>query len=349
LHRRLGRRLSEYQLTLRLENPQERPPIAAAVTGSLLLDLTADLEQHLAAVHTLGDVAETHRARIAGKRLRYALEPLRRDVPEVEALVERLKGLQDALGDLHDAAVLAEAITTAMADAAAEQARRLSTAVLQPQDGPRPRPGRRRRDPRPGLLELARRLRERREKGFEAFGAGWLGGAAGGFFADVRALGQSLVDRGARGLEIERKYLLGGRPEIPPDATQMHIDQGYLPGARIAERLRRVRGPRGERWYRTVKVGSGVTRVEHEEETTAEVFKRLWPLTKGRRVRKRRHEVPAGGSVWQIDEFLDRDLVLAEIELPSADAAAEPPEWLAPYIVRDVTDEPEYQNVNLAR
>jgi CYTH domain-containing protein len=98
-----------------------------------------------------------------------------------------------------------------------------------------------------------------------------------------------------------------------------------------------------------VKVGAGLTRVEHEEETTAEVFKRAWPLTKGRRVRKRRHEVPAGEFVWHIDEFSGRKLVLAEIELPSEDTAVEPPEWLRPHIVRDVTDEPEYQNVNLAR
>ncbi len=350
LRRKLAGGLSEYRVSLRLGGPAEREATASHATGSLLLDLAGDLEQHLAAVHSLGDVAETHQARIAGKRLRYLLEPLRRDIEAAGPLIGRLKHLQDTLGDLQDAAVLAEAITNAMVEAAGEQARRLSTAVLQDAEGQgagaRRRP---RQNPRPGLLELARRLRERTEKAFAAFKAEWLGGAAGAFLADARELGHSLVNRGARALEIERKYLLSGRPDFPPGAPALRIDQGYLPGARITERLRRVRGPMGERWYRTVKVGSGLARLEHEEETTAEVFKRMWPLTRGRRVRKRRYEVPAGESVWQIDEFLDRDLVLAEIELPFRDAAVEPPEWLRPRLVREVTDDPEYQNVNLAR
>jgi len=53
--------------------------------------------------------------------------------------------------------------------------------------------------------------------------------------------------------------------------------------------------------------------------------------------------------VWEVDEFTDRDLWLAEVELPSADHEAKPPDWLAPHIVREVTNEPEYLNINLAR
>ncbi len=53
--------------------------------------------------------------------------------------------------------------------------------------------------------------------------------------------------------------------------------------------------------------------------------------------------------MWEIDEFTDRELVLAEVELPAPDMVPEPPEWLGPYVVRDVTDEPEYLNANLAR
>jgi CYTH domain-containing protein len=64
---------------------------------------------------------------------------------------------------------------------------------------------------------------------------------------------------------------------------------------------------------------------------------------------KRRYLVPAGDLTWEIDEFLDRDLVLAEVELPSAEARVNPPEWLEPYVVRDVTGESEYSNMRLAR
>jgi CYTH domain-containing protein len=37
------------------------------------------------------------------------------------------------------------------------------------------------------------------------------------------------------------------------------------------------------------------------------------------------------------------------VELPAADSPVEPPEWLAPYIDREVTDEVEYTNLRLAR
>ena len=53
--------------------------------------------------------------------------------------------------------------------------------------------------------------------------------------------------------------------------------------------------------------------------------------------------------MWEIDEFVDRELVLAEVELVSENQSATPPAWLASYIVREVTHEPEYLNVNLAR
>jgi dihydrofolate reductase/CYTH domain-containing protein len=151
------------------------------------------------------------------------------------------------------------------------------------------------------------------------------------------------------GVEVECKYLLRAMPPAMPPAETAEVEQGWLPGERLAERLRRtVRG--GEtRWVRAVKSGRGVARLELEEETTRDVFEYLWPLTAGRRVRKRRHYVPAGTLTWEIDEFLDRELVLAEVELPAADHAVPIPDWLAPVLVREVTDEPAYLNLKLAR
>ena len=51
--------------------------------------------------------------------------------------------------------------------------------------------------------------------------------------------------------------------------------------------------------------------------------------------------------MWEVDDFLDRDLVLAEVELPS-DAAPALPEWLAPAVVREVTGDPRYVDATLA-
>jgi adenylate cyclase len=79
------------------------------------------------------------------------------------------------------------------------------------------------------------------------------------------------------------------------------------------------------------------------------VFDVMWPLTKGRRLTKRRHFVRDGELTWEIDAFSDRDMVLAEIELPDEEHSVEPPEWLAPHVVRDVTEEPAFANSALAR
>jgi CYTH domain-containing protein len=98
-----------------------------------------------------------------------------------------------------------------------------------------------------------------------------------------------------------------------------------------------------------VKTGTGLVRVEIEEETTREVFEAMWPLTEGKRVHKQRHRVTDGDLAWEIDHFVDRDLTLAEVELPSADVQPVPPDWLQPYVVRDVTDEAAYVNYNLAQ
>jgi CYTH domain-containing protein len=150
-------------------------------------------------------------------------------------------------------------------------------------------------------------------------------------------------------VEIERKYLLRALPPRVADANVLDVAQGYLPGRKITERLRHVWGGDGERWYRTVKLGVGMARPEFEEETTREVFETMWPLTLGRRVAKRRYFVPDGDVTWEIDEFTDRDLVLAEVELRSEDQKVVIPEWLAPFVVREVTDEGTYQNSKLAK
>jgi CYTH domain-containing protein len=165
----------------------------------------------------------------------------------------------------------------------------------------------------------------------------------------VETVRESLVTTGVADIEIERKYLLSGKPPSLEGQPFREIEQGYIPGERLQERVRRVR-KNGTEWYvRTVKVGSGIRRIELQEDTDRETFEVLWPLTRGRRVIKRRYRVPEAGLVWEVDEFTDRDLVLAEVELPSEDVQPRLPDWIAPYVVREVTDESEYLNVNLAR
>ncbi len=151
-------------------------------------------------------------------------------------------------------------------------------------------------------------------------------------------------------VEIERKYLLSGLPGVVTSrGTEQHLRQGYLPGERLRERVRSVTSGGKTTYLRTIKLGRGVQRIELEEATTAPVFNALWKLTEGCRVIKRRYAVSEGDLVWEIDAFDDRELFLAEVELDDPHQEPAFPEWLAPYVVREVTNESEYVNLNLAR
>jgi CYTH domain-containing protein len=150
--------------------------------------------------------------------------------------------------------------------------------------------------------------------------------------------------------EIERKYLLHALPSRVKGARALEIDQGYLPGTRINERIRRAREGSTVTYYRTIKTGQGIERLEIEEETTEPFFSTIWPLTRGARVSKRRYLIPEGDVTWEIDEFLDRDgLWLAEVELGHIDQVVEIPAWLSDVMDREVTDDPRYTNHALAR
>lgn len=151
-------------------------------------------------------------------------------------------------------------------------------------------------------------------------------------------------------VEIERKFLLSALPDHVRALEGIRIAQGWLPGERLRERLRRSVFPGGRvEWTRTVKLGTGISRIEVEEATDPILFESLWPFTAAARIEKIRYVVEDGSLTWEIDRFLDRELVLAEVELPSTDHVVTPPLWLSPYIVRDVTDDADYVNANLAR
>ncbi len=147
------------------------------------------------------------------------------------------------------------------------------------------------------------------------------------------------------GLEIERKYLLDGLPSMPPGALAHRMEQGYFdPG-----RLRRAVGPNGAvTCTHTVKTGVGLVRNETEREISPEEFESLWPRTAGRRLTKTRYRINDGDLVWEIDDYDRIDLVLAEVELPSPKTRVTVPPWLAQHVVREVTDDPDYQNYELA-
>lgn len=341
--------LATYTVTYSVGEPSPLRPFRELAIDAMQASLTA-LTDELAKVKTIEDEAIAHAARIHGKRLRYLLEPFRNELEQAKDIVKRLKALQDLLGDLNDLHNLAATVGEGLEDNAVDQARRLREAATQGYDDIA---GVLADDERPGLLSLISRIQTGRTTHFATLAVGWLGegGLLDGLRRDIETLFAAM--RGGapeEDVEIERKYLLSGVPPICESRPHVDLDQGYLPGARLIERVRRKKTDAGEAFYRTVKLGTGVKRIEIEEECGKEVFGKLWSLTQGRRVRKRRYLVADGvGVTWEIDDFKDRELYLAELELPAEDAAVTIPEWLAPYLVREVTGEPAYVNANLAR
>ncbi|HYD51081.1 MAG TPA: CHAD domain-containing protein [Gemmatimonadaceae bacterium] len=284
-----------------------------------------------------------HAARIAGKRLRYLLEPIGGQEPAVAPILKRLRGLQDELGSINDLAVLADSAEDALDDAAEAP---VGDGDVVPSTAAR---ASRPRDPRPGLEAIATLARQRAREHTERLARDWSRERMASLLSALDRLTSKLRGRAAADVEIERKYLLRTLPPAVKTAPVVEMAQGYIPGRTLVERLRRVRGPDGERWYRTVKAGRGMTRAEFEEETTREIFEAMWPLTEGRRVAKRRYAVREGDVTWEIDDFIDRTLVLAEIELDSEEQEVPLPDWLAPHVVREVTGEGTYQNSVLAK
>ena len=342
----LARRLERMTIEVHLLESQAGPSFGQ-VFADLARENVLDLARELGRVTSPEDRELCHRARIVCKRLRYLVEPLRPQREDAVSIVGSCKRLQDILGDLNDAHVLHDEIAAALEDASVEHARRLLE-LAGDED-----PGRMRRETRrgerPGLLELARRVKLRIRAVFEDLEKDWLGDGLALLVAEVESMAIRLREPTPRDIEIERKYLLRALPTLPESAEVAEVEQGWLPGKRLRERVRRVR--RGDQlsYFRTIKLGRGVSRIEIEESTSREIFERLWALTRSCRIRKRRYFVRDDPFVWEIDEFCDRPLVMAEVELTAVDQQPTLPEWLAPHVVREVTDDDRYTNMKLAR
>ncbi len=153
------------------------------------------------------------------------------------------------------------------------------------------------------------------------------------------------------GIEIERKFT------VVDDSWRDHVErsvpmaQGYLNDMAALRNGMQQASVRvriaGERAFLNVKSRElGHTRQEFEYEIPAADAHALLKLCVGGLIEKTRHHVTHAGFLWEIDVFqgANAGLIVAEIELPAADAAFDKPDWAG----REVTDALRYYNLALA-
>lgn len=146
------------------------------------------------------------------------------------------------------------------------------------------------------------------------------------------------------GIEIERKFLVRGKPWTDLEGTAYR--QGYLTSG--PERTVRVRIA-GDHGYLTIKGPSaGASRDEFEYPIplpdAEQLLKRLCPKPQ---IEKVRYLIEHAGMTWEVDVFAGENagLVIAEVELETADQTIELPAWAG----REVTGDKRFFNAYLSR
>ncbi|HEX7112913.1 MAG TPA: CYTH domain-containing protein [Mizugakiibacter sp.] len=153
-------------------------------------------------------------------------------------------------------------------------------------------------------------------------------------------------------IEIERKFLVAGDAWRAEAMRSARMAQGYLVGAAalgagLARASVRVRLAGGDAWLNIKSATLGIERQEYELALPPEDAERMLATLCDGVIEKIRHYVPIADFTFEVDEFLGANagLVVAELELPHADAAYPRPPWLG----REVSAEARYYNVNLIR
>ncbi len=172
IHDRLADQLSAYRTTIRLDTDL-RQRSTAAVSAERVRAVALRLRNRLRRIHGYGSAIAIHRARIAAKHLRYVLEPFAAGVSGGEAVIQRLKALQNRLGDVHDAHLFLEELRGTLPEAARTTSS--ATGVLA------------------GLGKLMAMVQARGVQAFDSTTREWLEGAAWSFFREVDAVADGIA------------------------------------------------------------------------------------------------------------------------------------------------------------
>ena len=145
-------------------------------------------------------------------------------------------------------------------------------------------------------------------------------------------------------IEIERKFLVIGDGWRATAISSRRLRQFYL--SRDGRSSVRVRIEADRRAWLTIKTAaSGTSRSEFEYALPMQDAKDMVPFAEGAIIDKVRHIVPYAGFDWEVDVFAgdNAGLVVAEVELDSAEQAPDLPDWIG----NEVTDDRRYYNASL--
>jgi CYTH domain-containing protein len=147
------------------------------------------------------------------------------------------------------------------------------------------------------------------------------------------------------GTEIERKFLVIKDMWLPKSKGHCYR-QGYLSSAK--ERIVRLRVA-GNKGFLTIKgLTEGFSRIEFEYEIPKEdADQMLDRLCERPLIEKIRYREDHEGIIWEIDVFEgdNKGLIMAEVELESETQQFSLPPWIG----EEVSEDPRYFNVNLAK
>lgn len=139
-------------------------------------------------------------------------------------------------------------------------------------------------------------------------------------------------------LEIERKFLVKDESYKEMAYQASRIAQGYICSMRGRTVRVRIRDGKG---YLTIKGpadAAGIGRYEWEREIPLQEAQELMSLCEPGMINKTRYLVRSGQHVFEVDEFYGENegLVIAEVELSSADEEYEKPLFIGEEVTGDV-------------
>lgn len=146
--------------------------------------------------------------------------------------------------------------------------------------------------------------------------------------------------------EIERKFTVINDSWQKSVQDTRHYRQGYFGGGGKASFRIRIDGDKANLNIKSATLG--VQRSEYEYSVPlTEANELLDQLCERPIIEKTRHFVVFGGNMWEIDVFEgdNAGLIVAEIELGSADQQFALPPWAG----AEVSHDPRYYNVSLVK